>query len=151
VIRKSEGILWTILGLFVCVLARQVHFGSFREPGPGFVAFFSGLLIGGIGLVMFLAALRATPSKKNNTPGIVFPLPQWRQLFFTMALLCGYALVLDRLGYIISTLSMMWAFFYVFGRRRWISSLLISSVIVAGTYLVFDVWLRCQLPRGIFP
>lgn len=149
-IRKSEGVLWIILGLFVCVLAGQVHFGSFREPGPGFVAFFSGLLIGGIGLVMLLTAVRPTPLQ-CNPPGTAFPRKNWRQLFFTMALLCGYALLLDRLGYIISTLSMMWAFFYVSGRRRWIASLLMSSAVVASTYLVFDVWLRCQLPRGIFP
>jgi putative tricarboxylic transport membrane protein len=150
VIRRTEGVLWTILGLSVCFLAWRTHFGSFREPGPGFVPFFSGLLIGGIGLVMILAVARATPSQ-SDTPGISFFPKNWRQLFFTMALLCGYTLLLDTLGYIITTLSMMWAFFYVSGGRRWVSSLFISSVIVASTYLVFDVWLRCQLPRGIFP
>lgn len=149
-IRKREGILWTILGLFVCFLAWQVHFGSFREPGPGFVAFFSGLLIGGIGLVMIIAAVHATPSQSNPS-GIAFSHKKWRQLFFTMTLLCGYTLLLDRLGYIITTLSMMWAFFYFSGGRRWSSSFFISSLIVASTYLVFDIWLRCQLPRGIFP
>jgi hypothetical protein len=114
------------------------------------VAFFSGLLIGGIGLVMILAKARATPSQ-GDPSGISFPPRNWRHLIFTMALLFGYALLLDTLGYIITTLSMMWAFFYVFGGRRWIPSLLISSSIVASTYMVFDVWLRCQFPRGIFP
>jgi hypothetical protein len=150
VIRKTEGILWTILGAFVCFLAWRADLGSFQEPGPGFVAFFSGLLIGGIGVVMVLAKARAAPSQSDPL-SISFPPKDWLQLFFTMALLCGYTLLLDTLGYIITTLSMMWAFFYVSGGRRWISSLFISSLIVASTYLVFDIWLRCQLPRGIFP
>jgi len=150
VIRKTEGVLWTILGLFICFLAWRTHLGSFREPGPGFVAFFPGLLIGGIGLIMILPKARATPSQGNPSEISFFP-RNWRHLIFTMALLFGYALLLDTLGYIITTLSMMWAFFYVFGGRRWISSLLISFFVVASTYMVFEVWLRCQFPRGIFP
>ncbi len=99
---------------------------------------------------MVLAKARATPTQ-DDPPGISHFPKNWRQLFFTMALLLGYTLMLDALGYIVTTLSMMWAFFYVSGGRRWISSLFISSLIVASTYLVFDIWLRCQLPRGIFP
>jgi hypothetical protein len=150
VIRKAEGILWTLLGLSVCILAWQTRLGSFREPGPGFVAFFSGLIIGGIGLVMLLAAARGTHPQSKPPEG-AFSARHRQQLVFTLALLCGYTLLLDTLGYIVTTLSMMWAFFYASGGRRWLSSLLIASLIVAGTTLVFDVWLRCQLPRGIFP
>ena len=149
-IRKTEGFLWTGIGLFICLLAWRTDFGSFQEPGPGFVSFFSGLLIGGIGLVMILAKARATPSP-GDPSGIPLSPRNWRNFIFTVALLLGYALLLDRLGYIITTFAMMWAFFYVFGERRWLSSLLISSAIVASTYLVFDVWLRCQFPPGIFP
>ncbi len=148
--RKYEGALWTILGLFMCFLAWRTHFGSFREPGPGFVAFFSGLLIGGIGLVMILSRARAKPSKVETSEVPSFP-RNWRHLFFTVGLLFGYALLLDTIGYIITTLFMMWAFFYAFAGRRWLSSLLISSFIVASTYIIFDVWLLCQFPRGIFP
>jgi NhaP-type Na+/H+ and K+/H+ antiporter len=68
-----------------------------------------------------------------------------------MSLLFGYALLLDTLGYIITTLFMMWAFFYAFWGRRWLPSLLISAFIVGSTYMVFDIWLLCQFPRGIFP
>jgi len=150
VTRKYEGLLWTIFGLFICFLAWRCHFGSFREPGPGFVAFFSGLLIGGVGLVIILSRARAKPSG-IEAPGIPSPSRNWRPLFFTMSLLFGYAFLLDTLGYIITTLFMMWAFFYTFWRRRWLPSLLLSAFIVGSTYMVFNIWLLCQFPRGIFP
>lgn len=149
-IRKTEGFLWAGIGLFVCFLAWRTNFGSFQEPGPGFVPFFAGLLIGGIGLAMILVKSRATPSQ-GDPANISLSPHNWQHFSFTVALLFGYTLLLDTLGYIITTLAMMWAFFYVFGQRRWFSSLLISFFIVASTYLVFDVWLRCQFPRGIFP
>jgi len=148
-IRKTEGVFWAIFGLFISFLAWRTHLGSFREPGPGFVPFFSGILMGGIGFIMLLSKVRATPSQSDTSEVSFFP-RNWRHLIFTMALLFGYTLFLDSIGYIITTLLMMWAFFYIFGGRRWVSSLLISSFIVAVTYLVFDVWLRCQFPRGIF-
>jgi hypothetical protein len=150
VTRKYEGVPWTILGLFICFFAWRNHFGSFREPGPGFVAFFSGLLIGGIGLVMILSRARAKPSRVETSKVPFFP-RNWRHLFFAMGLLFGYTLLLDTVGYVITTLFMMWAFFYVLGGRGWFSSLLISSFIVASTYVIFDVWLLCQFPPGIFP
>jgi len=148
VIRRNEGVIWTILGLFICVLAWRSHFGSFHEPGPGFIAFFSGLLIGAMGLVMILSRARAKPSKVD-IPEAPFRPRNWGHLLFTISVLFGYVLLLDTLGYIIATLFMMWAFFYVFGGRRWLPSLLISAFIVASTYIVFDVWLLCQFPRGI--
>ncbi len=148
--RKPEGVLWTIIGLFVCFLAWRSHFGSFREPGPGFVSFFSGLLIGGVGLAMILSGTRAKSSKVETSEASFFP-RNWRQLFFVMGLLFGYTLLLNTLGYIISTLFMMWAFFFAFGGRRWLPSLLVSLLIVGSTYMIFDVWLLCQFPRGIFP
>jgi putative tricarboxylic transport membrane protein len=149
VIRKNEGIIWTIIGSFICFLAWKTHLGSFHEPGPGFIAFFSGLLIGAMGLVMILSRAWAKPSKVNTLEDPFRP-RNWRHLLFAVIVLFGYAFLLDKLGYIITTLFMMWAFFYVFGGRRWLPSLLVSAFIVASTYMVFDVWLRCQFPRGIF-
>jgi hypothetical protein len=45
----------------------------------------------------------------------------------------------------------MWGLFYDQEKHNWATSLMASSVTVGGTYLVFEIWLRCQLPRGIFP
>jgi uncharacterized membrane protein YccC len=43
----------------------------------------------------------------------------------------------------------MWGLFLNWQRPRWIASLLASAVSVAASYLVFEVWLHLQLPRGI--
>jgi biotin transporter BioY len=68
-----------------------------------------------------------------------------------MALLLSYGLLLNTLGYILTTFLVMWGLFYHRDRSGWISSGLASLISVGLTYLVFQVWLRCQFPRGIFP
>jgi len=149
VIQKPEGFFWAVIGAFICLLAWKTHLGSFREPGPGFVAFLSGLFIAGVGLIMILTESRAriSPGESSN---LSLSVRSWPQLFFTMALLFGYAILLDVLGYLLTTFLVMWGFFYAFGGRRRAFSLMVSLIIVAVTYLVFEVWLRCQFPRGIF-
>ncbi len=148
-IGKTEGFFWAVIGAFICLLAWKTHLGSFREPGPGFVAFLSGLFIAGVGLIMIL-----TETREKLSPGepshLSFSVGSWLQLTFTMALLSGYAILLDILGYGLTTFLVMWGFFYAFGGRRWAFSLMVSLIIVVVTYLVFEVWLRCQFPRGIF-
>lgn len=148
-IQKPEGFFWTVMGAFICLVAWKTHLGSFREPGPGFVAFLSGLFIAGVGLIMILTETR-TKLSPGESSSLSLSVRTWPQLFFTMALLFGYAILLDVLGYVLTTFLLMWSFFYAFGGRRRALSLMVSLIIVSVTYLVFEVWLRCQFPRGIF-
>ncbi len=75
-------------------------------------------------------------------------------ILFTVAVLLGYGVFLENLGYNITTFLVMWALFYLFydrGKRRLLFSALASLAATGITYVVFEGWLRSQLPHGIFP
>ncbi len=149
---KREGFFWMSLAVIVGVLAWRTDIGSFQEPGPGFVAFITGLFLFIIGLLMALSeAFSKISGSTTQGSGGAFNRASLRRLLFTVGLLIGYALLLDTLGYILSTSLVMWGLFYQPGRNRWSSSLLASLVTVGFSYLIFEILLRCQLPRGIFP
>jgi len=151
-IRTLEGIFWIGIGIIICILALQFDLGSFHEPGPGFVAFLSGLFLCGIGLIMTISR---TISKKR--PGQVasgdhtFQIISWPRLAYTTGLLLGYTLLIEILGYILATFLLIWGMFYDWEKKNWAWSLLFSVVTALGSYIMFEVWLRCQLPRGVFP
>lgn len=150
--RAAEAIFWIITGAVICLLAWKFHLGSFQEPGPGFVAFFSGLFVSGVGLVMFFSeSLLKSPSGGGPDFRRVFHNVSWSRLLYTMALLLGYALLLNTLGYILTTFLAMWGLFHDWKKNRWVTSLLTSLLTTAATYLVFEVWLHSQFPRGVFP
>ena len=151
-IRNGEGIVWAGIGAGICFLAWGERLGSFEEPGPGFIAFAAGLLILVVGLVMlFSAALSKIPQKGGggfrDSVRSVSP----ARLIYTMGLLCGYAIFLEPLGYILATLLLMWGLFYDWERNNWGWGFLSSLLATAAFYLLFEVGLGLRFPHGLFP
>jgi len=148
----KEGIAWVIVGGVICILSYRISLGTFTEPGPGFVAFASGISLVLIGLLMTLSkpfVKRASGEEHGGAPA-GWALPRFR-LTYTLLLLVGYGLALQRLGYLVTTFLAMFGLFYDRGANRFFPSVLASFVTVVLTYLVFETWLRVQLPRGILP
>src|SRR5512136_1684841 len=149
----SEGIFWVAIGGIICILAFQHSLGVFRAPGPGFVAFLSGILIAGVGVVMTLSRSSSMARTKGTTrgagPGI--PAVSLSRLAYTMMFLIAYAILMDPLGYIVSTFLAMFGLFFAWEKKNWLWSLFFSVTTSLVSYLVFEIWLHCQLPRGIFP
>lgn len=151
-IRKFEGFVWVGIGIGICLISWQFGLGSLAEPGSGFIGFVSGLFLVGVGLVMVLPRSLSKISPLNGSVSdSTFSISSWPRLVYTVALLLAYGLLLDILGYIVTTFLVMWGLFYDRNKRNWVSSCFVSLISVGATYLVFKVWLLCQFPLGIFP
>ena len=153
-IRKNEAIFWVALGAFVCFLGWRIKIGTFRAPGPGFFALVAGLALVIIGTFMLFSKTvskadgEAKPA--NDRVSLVSGLLNWR-LASTMGLLVAYAVFLDALGYLLCTFLVMCGLLYDWGKNRLFNAVLASLATTAVTYLIFQTWLRTQLPRGILP
>jgi putative tricarboxylic transport membrane protein len=149
---KSEGLVWVVIGGLICVFAFRVNLGTFVEPGPGFVAFASGLFLIAIGLVMFFtrAVLRKTGAAASGPKDLTSLIPGPRFLY-TVVLLIVYVLLLNGVGYILTTFVVMWGLFFDRGKNSLIFSTVTSLAVTLITYVVFEVWLHSQFPRGILP
>ena len=151
-VETKEGIIWIVIGGSICFLSGRIGLGSFHEPGPGFVAFASGVCLVVIGVIMTLSRTFSKVSSDSDH-GVDRPflkLPKF-PLVYTVVVLVGYGLVLNLLGYLITTFLVMFALFYDRGTNHFLPSALASLLTVVSTYLIFETWLRVQLPRGIFP
>ena len=150
---RLEGPIWVAFGIVIAFLSYRTGIGSFNEPGAGFVALASGLFMIAIGTVM--ALFRADSSPEANAEarpamrgGASRPLVR---LILPLALLVLYALLLEPLGYLVATFILMSGLFFDPERPRLAGPLFASLASVAATYTVFEVWLKTQLPRGVFP
>jgi len=148
----KEGIIWIVVGGLICFLSGRIGLGSFHEPGPGFVAFASGLSLVVIGLIMIppRKSSRSVSVTDHRADRPFLKLPKI-SLVYTVLVLVGYGLMLDRWGYLLTTFLLMFALFYDRAANRLLPSVLASLLTVVSTYLIFETWLRVQLPRGIFP
>jgi len=145
-----EGFFWLGMGVFICVLAWQTGFGSFREPGPGFIAFLTGLCMGGVGGVISLTTILTRPSSKDVRP----PTPQfasasWFRMLYATALLLVYPVLVEPLGFIPTTFLVVWGLFYDWNKKNWFSSLVGSCATTGISYLLFGKLLGLPFPPGI--
>ena len=152
-LRILEGPAWVFLGVIISAWAYGTGLGTLKEPGAGFVAFIAGffILVVGALITLFRRPEQRNVETPSGTTRAQFLQSAAFKLTYALGLLLFYALLLDRLGYIITTFVVLFGLFYDPVRRRWAGPLLTSFLSVAVTYLVFEVWLRSQLPRGILP
>jgi len=148
----KEGVIWILIGCGICFLSWRIDIGSFREPGPGFVAFIAGIIILITGFLISLEkAFKKSFIEDNKLSETKIFNERWFQLIYTMGLLVIYSLMVQQLGYILTTFIIMFGLFYNLGKNKLFPSILASFICVTITYILFELWLKVQLPRGILP
>jgi putative tricarboxylic transport membrane protein len=150
--RKEEGssLVWLGLAIIICIGSLRLSLGSFKNPGPGFFPFIAGALVGVLAIALYIQARRvAASAKKTEQPLWTNPGGVKKIVLTTIALLV-YAIGMDYFGFLVSTF-----IFFVFLLRtiepqRWGLAIAESLLASGVSYLIFEIWLKAQLPRGIF-
>lgn len=145
--RRDLGAAAVLLafGLFALTQARGLRFGSVVAPGPGFFPLCLAAALCLTSIALLIHALRAPPAGAPPTPGGV----RRFAVAGTLAALLVYALVLERLGFLLATLGLLLFFFKALQRQSWpvaVGGSLATSLL---TYLVFRIWLGVNLPGGL--
>jgi hypothetical protein len=60
-----------------------------------------------------------------------------------------YILALNQLGFLISTFLLLSFLFRVKATYRLVNVIIMSLLITAASFFLFEVWLKVQLPKGI--
>jgi zinc transporter ZupT len=69
-----------------------------------------------------------------------------------IALLTGvFIALLEVLGGLLSMLAFMAASLWLLNPRRHLQNALVAILLPVATYVVFVVWLRASMPRGVLP
>ena len=143
---QVSSVLWFFLGLLICLGSVKYKLGSFAAPGSGFMPFLTGVVIcilSGIGFIQGTIRRRGGEGWDRVLEGV-----RWKNAGILLCSLCGYAFFLIPLGFLLCT-----AFFISFLLRaivpqRWPVVIGGGILTAIASYLVFEVWLRAQLPKG---
>jgi putative tricarboxylic transport membrane protein len=143
--QMSSGI-WLLFAVYICVESVRLPLGSFRDPGPGFLPLLVGILLGVLSLISFLQAHSDESLESSES---WYPRKRWKNLVWVLVAQLAYAGILDTLGFLVSTfLLLVFLFRSNLAPRSWpwaIGGSLIASV---SCYVVFEILLRTQLPKG---
>jgi putative tricarboxylic transport membrane protein len=136
--------LLLVLGCLVTYVSWGYGFGSMARPGPGLYPFFIGIAIALFSLMVLISDL------SRPEGGAPLEKEQARTLLLMSVTFCLWIAAMPFLGYVVVTLLATYAFCKAMKLEGWRQPLAVSAGTALFIYLLFDVWLYIDLPRGIF-
>ena len=148
---KAETVAGSVVtAIGALMLYESLKFAYLFEgvPGPGFLPrWIAGALVL-TGLVLTFKGIR---------PGLaaarVIPWPEaggWRRVGLVLGGLAAALILLDKLGFVVVTTAFMAIVIYGLGVRSRVMLATVPIGAAIGLYMVFAVWLRVPLPKGVF-
>jgi putative tricarboxylic transport membrane protein len=138
------NIFWLVLSTAVCVASWSLKVGGLHNPGPGFLPFYTAILLGFLALISLLQTLKESEGSASEIWGGI----QFGKLAILLGALFLYVFLLDWLGFLLGTFLLLLVLFRIVEPYGWKTILLSSLLTVAGTYLFFVILLESRLPRG---
>ena len=133
-----------ILGFLICEESWRINLGEFRNPGPGFLPFGAGLILGGLALALLVKTLR----RKSRDKAFWAERSRWTKVSLTLTSIFVYGFLLESVGFLLMTFLVMGFLFRVIEPQRWRTVIAGAFFSAVGAYLIFEVWLKVELPKG---
>ena len=141
-----SSLFFILLSIYVCWESVHLRIGTFSKPGSGFIPLLSGLVLGFLAMITFFRALIAKPLHETTSEERI----PWTFLIFTFCSMIGFTLFMDDLGFNLTTFLFIGMLLKVVEKKSWIVSVVSAISVTLGAYIVFDFFLKSQLPRGPF-
>lgn len=143
-------LFWLLIAIFIAIESCRLGLGKWSRPGPGYFPFGAGILLGLISLSILIKALLKAPFGKM--PTVVTHLeerPNWQSVILALIAMLFYVFLFYRLGFVLCTFLLIAFFVWVIGKRNWFVSFIAALFTTAASYLLFEILLDAQLPKGV--
>jgi putative tricarboxylic transport membrane protein len=140
------NIFWLVLSTAVCVESWSLKVGGLHNPGPGFLPFYTAILLGLLALISLLQTLKESEGPASEIWGGI----QFGKLAILLGALFLYVFLLDWLGFLLGTFLLLLVLFRIIEPYSWKIVLFSSLLTTAATYFFFVILLESRLPRGLW-
>jgi len=143
---RISGVFWLLFAIFVSIESYRLGLGNLHRPGPGFLFFWASIALG---LMSIVILIRAWSSKKAGEPeASIFGKQNTPKIILVLISLFLYAIFMETVGFILVTLLLFIFLLGMIERKRWFFTVFVSIVVTVIAYLIFEIWLKSQLPSG---
>jgi putative tricarboxylic transport membrane protein len=141
-----SGLVGLALGVFVVWSGYKLKIGSIHDPGSGFVVFYTGILMCLFAISILVSAVtEGAPTVRSLWAGT-----RWTKPVIVSACLTVFALVLEPLGFLLSTIPLMVLLLRVIDPVRWTLTIPLAVLSPLCVWWVLKHGLLIQLPAGMF-
>lgn len=136
------------LSLWLILESQKFNYLSKFGPGPGFLPFWLGIILG----LIALFALAGTFIGKTKHEGDEPRLPGRDSLVrvgLIMLVMAGFALLVNSLGFILTVFCFVSILLFALEGLGFLKSLFYGVMFSACIFLVFIYWMELDLPKGL--
>lgn len=143
------GLGWMAAGVIFLIGSISLGFGSLNEPGPGFFPFLMAVFLTSFSSIDLIICLR-----KGKQLDLVMNKKFWpesydaKKILFTIIFLFMFVVGLKYMGFIFTTIIFMVSLLKLIEPQKWFTVLIIGSLTTGLSYLIFQIWLKANLPVG---
>lgn len=135
-----------LLAGFIGFESRRLSFGTFRVPHTGF---YPKILTGLLLLLAFACLVQTLRDKTIQRPTEKILAEGWIRIGATLATLVGFAVVLEWLGFLLSTFVLMVLLLRAIEAPKWPRVIAVALATAALSYGLFAWLLGVPLPAGV--
>lgn len=139
---RWTGLFFALFSTYICVESLRLGLGTFHRPGPGFLTFYAGIILGVLSLALVSLGFLRNPEEGASWE-------RWGRILLVVLAIFGFTLLLEKLGFLPSTFLFICFILRVVERRGWGFSVGVALLVAVASYVVFDVLLKAQLPAGL--
>lgn len=140
---RIAAVVLILVGIGAAFGALEIGFGSFRSPGPGFLPFWLSVVLTIISAVYFIINLGRDAKVK------LWPEKTWFRPLVAIVVMFAYGYFMKWFGFCTATLLLFVTWMTVVAKEKWSTVALVSISTTVITYLLFEVFLKVPLPKGI--
>lgn len=141
-----SGLIGLALGLFVVWSGYKLKVGGIHDPGSGFVVFYTGIL-----MCLFASSILVSAVTEGSpTVGSLWAGTRWTKPLIVSGCLTVFAVLLEPLGFLLSTIPLMLVLLRVIDPVRWTLAVPLAVLSPLCVWWVLKHGLLIQLPSGMF-
>ncbi|MPZ78234.1 MAG: hypothetical protein GEU77_17120 [Deltaproteobacteria bacterium] len=142
----ATGLVLAGLAGLIFFEASRLTFGSIRVPRTGFFPSILAILLLFFSIALLVQTRRQPDSESREEP---IKSDAWIRISATLATMLGFALVLETLGFLLSTFIVMLLLLRAIEPQKWSRVIALALVIALVSYFLFAWLLNVPLPAGI--
>ena len=144
---RISGVFWLCFSILMVIQSYRLGLGRIHQPGPGFLFFWVNIVLGIMSLVVLFKAWAG--KKKEGAQPAIFEGQKMSKIVFVLLALFVYVLLMETVGFIPLTLLLFIFLLGIIEKKKWFFTVFVSVMVTVISYLIFQVWLQCMLPRGL--
>ena len=140
-----SSLFFLFFAFLICIESLRLPLGSLGEPGPGFFPLGIGIVLGVLSVVAFF---QARLSKARELRKSWYAETIKKNVILSLIALFAFSVFLEMLGFLLCTFLFLIILFRGMQAKPWIIAVGQSIIICLSCYVLFELLLKSQLPKG---